>query len=127
MGAFEFTALDTGGREHKGVLEGDAPRQIRQQLRDRGWAPILVQEVAQQEAQQGRRSLLFQRGISAGDLALITRQFATLIRSGLPVEEALQAVSQQTEKPRIKSMLAGVRARVMEGQSFAAALNDFPP
>jgi general secretion pathway protein F len=126
MGAFEFTALDAGGRERKGVLEGDAPRQIRQQLRDRGWAPISVQEVAQQEAQQGQRSFLFQRSISAADLALITRQFATLIRSGLPVEEALQAVSQQTEKPRIKRMLVGVRARVMEGQSFAAALDDFP-
>jgi len=126
MGAFEFTALDAGGRERKGVLEGDAPRQIRQQLRERGWAPISVLEVAQQEAQQGKRSFIYQRGISAGDLALITRQFATLIRSGLPVEEALQAVSQQTEKPRIKSMLVGVRARVMEGQSFAAALDDFP-
>jgi len=126
MGAFEFTALDAGGREHKGVLEGDAPRQIRQQLRERGWAPILVQEVAQQEAQRGRRSFSFQRGISAADLALITRQFATLIRSGLPVEEALQAVSQQTEKPRIKSMLVGVRSRVMEGQPLATALDDFP-
>lgn len=126
MGAFEFTALDAGGRERKGVLEGDAPRQIRQQLRDRGWAPISVQEVAQQEAQRGKRSFVFQRGISAADLALITRQFATLIRSGLPVEEALQAVSQQTEKPRIKSMLVAVRSRVMEGQSLAAALDDFP-
>lgn len=126
MGAFEFTALDAGGREHKGVLEGDAPRQIRQQLRDRGWAPISVHEVAQQEQQRGRRSFSYRRGINAADLALITRQFATLVRSGLPVEEALQAVSQQTEKPRIKSMLAGVRARVMEGQSLASALEDFP-
>jgi general secretion pathway protein F len=126
VGAFEFTALDAGGRERKGVLEGDAPRQIRQQLRDRGWAPISVQEVAQQEAQRDKRSFVFQRGISAADLALITRQFATLIRSGLPVEEALQAVSQQTEKPRIKSMLVAVRARVMEGQSLAAALDDYP-
>jgi len=126
VGAFEFTALDAGGRERKGVLEGDAPRQIRQQLRDRGWAPISVQEVAQQEAQRGKRSFVFQRGISAADLALITRQFATLIRSGLPVEEALQAVSQQTEKPRIKSMLVAVRSRVMEGQSLAAAFDDYP-
>ena len=126
MGAFEFTALDAGGSEHKGVLEGDAPRQIRQQLRDRGWAPISVHEVAQQEQQRGRRSFSFRRGINAADLALITRQFATLVRSGLPVEEALQAVSQQTEKPRIKGMLVGVRARVMEGQSLAAALEDFP-
>src|SRR3990172_6888390 len=126
MGAFEFTALDAGGSEHKGVLEGDAPRQIRQQLRDRGWAPISVHEVAQQEQQRGRRPFSFRRGINAADLALITRQFATLVRSGLPAEEALQAVSQQTEKPRIKGMLVGVRARVMEGQPLAAALEDFP-
>ena len=47
MGAFEFTALDATGRDQKGVLEGDTPRQVRQQLRDRGWTPLAVQEVAQ--------------------------------------------------------------------------------
>jgi general secretion pathway protein F len=126
MGAFEYTALDSNGREKKGVLEGDAARQIRQQLREKGWAPLAVQEVVQQrEAKTGTRFSLLQRGISATDLALITRQLATLVRAGLPLEECLRAVSQQAEKPRLKSMLMAVRSRVMEGHSLAAGLTDF--
>jgi len=126
MGAYEFTALDDSGKERKGVLEADTPRQIRQQLRDKGWAPLAVVEVRQREERSARRRSLFQPRISATDLALITRQFATLVRSGLPIEEALQALSRQTEKSRLKSMMMAVRARVMEGHSLATALADFP-
>ena len=126
MGAFEFTALDAGGRERKGVLEADTPRQIRQQLREKGWAPLAVVEVQQQEARRQVSSPLLRRGISSVDLALITRQFATLIRSGLPVEEALQTLSRQTEKPRLRSLLMAVRSRVMEGHALATAFEDFP-
>lgn len=126
MGAYEFTALDDSGKQRKGVLEADTPRQIRQQLRDKGWAPLAVVEVQQREARSARRRGLFQPRISAVDLALITRQFATLVRSGLPVEEALQALSRQTEKARLKSMMMAVRARVMEGHALATALEDFP-
>jgi len=125
MGAFEFSALDATGRMQKGVLEADTPRQIRQQLRDRGLSPLSVIEVQQRESRR-RRGSLFQRGISATDLALISRQFATLVHAGLPIEQALQAVSQQSDKPRIKSMVMGVRSRLMEGHSLAAALGDFP-
>src|ERR1700757_444761 len=82
MGAFEYTALDGGGRERKGILEGDTPRHIRQ-LAPRG-------------------------------------------RAGLPLEEALLAVSQQTEKPRVQSIVLGVRARVMEGHTLADGFAEFP-
>jgi len=126
MGAFEYTALDNRGREKKGVLEGDAARQVRQQLREQGWVPLAVQEVAQREARRSKRAGILQRGISATDLALLTRQLATLARAGLPLEECLRAVSQQTEKARIKSMLLAVRSRVMEGHTLAAGLADFP-
>ena len=124
MGAFEYSALDADGRTRKGVQEGDTPRQIRQHLREKGWAPLSVIEVRQREAK--RRSIAWQRGISATDLALITRQFATLVRSGVPIEEALLTVSQQTDRPRLKSLLVSVRSRVKEGHSLAAALADFP-
>jgi general secretion pathway protein F len=124
MGAFEYTALDARGRERNGVLEGDAARQIRQQLREQGLTPLSVQEVQQREAKTQRT--LFVRKISATDLALITRQWATLVRSGLPVEEALRTVGQQAEKSRLKSMMMAVRSRVMEGHSMAAALGAFP-
>lgn len=126
MGAFEYTALDSKGRETKGVLEGDTFRQIRQSLREQGMVPLSVEEVQQREDRGSQQSALFRRGVSATDLALITRQLATLVRSGLPVEEALRAVSQQTEKARLQSMLVAVRSRVMEGHALAAALGDFP-
>ena len=126
MGAFEFTALDERGRERKGVLEGDAPRQIRQQLRERGWVPVSVAEISQAQQEGARGLLAFRQRINATDLALITRQFATLVRSGLPIEEALRAVSQQCEKARLKNLLLAVRSRVMEGHPLAVALADFP-
>ena len=125
MGACEFTALDARGREQKGVLEGDAPRQIRQQLREKGWMPLSVQEVIQRET-RSKKQISLRRGVSATDLALITRQLATLVRAGLPLEECLKAVAQQTEKSRLKSMLLGVRSRVMEGHTLAMGLADFP-
>ncbi len=126
MGAFEYTALDTHGRERKGVLEGDTYRQIRQNLREQGLSPLSVEEVQQREERSRQQNILFRRKISATDLALITRQLATLVRSGFPVEEALRAVAQQTEKAQQKSMLVAVRSKVMEGRSLAVAMGDFP-
>jgi general secretion pathway protein F len=126
MGAFEFTALDAAGRDQKGVLEGDTPRQVRQQLRDRGWTPLAVQEVAQREARAAGSRFQLRRGISAADLALLTRQLATLVRSGFPIEESLRTVARQTEKPRLRSLLTAVRSRVVEGHSLAAGLAEFP-
>jgi general secretion pathway protein F len=114
MGAFEYTAVDAGGKERKGVLEGDTARQVRQLLRDRALLPLQVTEVAQREAKRQTRGFSFRRGIAAMDLALVTRQLATLVQSGLPLEEALLAIGEQNEKPRLKSILLGVRSRVME-------------
>ena len=129
MGAFEYTAVDAAGREKKGVLEGDTARHIRQMLRDQSLLPVTVIEVAQnQRSEQSKSKISFKRGgsISAADLALLTRQLATLVRSGLPLEEALQAVGEQTEKPRSKSTVMGVRAKVMEGHPLVEGLADFP-
>ena len=125
MGAFEYTALDPSGKERKGLLEGDTAKAVRQSLRDKKLMPLKITEVAQKEAERSK-GISLGRGISAMDLALITRQLATLVKAALPVEEALLAVSQQTEKPRIKSMLLGVRSRVMEGHTLADGLKDFP-
>ncbi len=127
MGAFEFAALDKTGKEKKGVLEGDSPRAIRQQLREQGLIPLTVDEVSQKETSQSKKfSFSLRRGISATDLALITRQLATLFRSGLPLDEATATVARQSEKPRIKSLMLGVRSRVMEGHSLADGMSKFP-
>ena len=125
MGAFEYTALDPSGKERKGILEGDTPRHISQLLREQQLLPVTVAEVAQKEAKR-QRSFSFARRVSAADLALFTRQLATLVRAGLPLEESLLAVSQQTEKPRVQSIVLGVRARVMEGHTLADGFAEFP-
>jgi general secretion pathway protein F len=127
MGAYQYVAVDTGGKEHRGVLEGDTPRHVRQLLRDRQLLPVEVAEVETRERKdQARRQFSLRRGISGLDLALITRQLATLVRAGLPLEEALAAVSEHTEKARLKSIVLGVRAKVLEGHTLAMGLEDFP-
>lgn len=125
MGAFEYIALDNAGKERKGVLEGDTPRHIRQLLRERQLLPVTVNEVAQKEANR-QQSFSFIRRVAPADLALFTRQLATLVRAGLPLEESLLAVSQQTEKPRVQSIILGVRSKVMEGHTLADGLTEFP-
>lgn len=125
MGAFEYTAVDSSGREKKGVIEGDTARQVRQMLREQRLLPMTVDEVTRAETTRPT-GLGLRRGISSMELALLTRQVATLVRSGLPLEESLLAVSQQSERPRIKSILLGVRSRVMEGHTLADGFSEFP-
>jgi general secretion pathway protein F len=125
MGAFEYTAVDANGRETRGVIEGDTPRQVRQLLRERRLLPLAVAEVAARESSR-QQSFTLRKSMTAGDLALVTRQLATLVQSSLPLEEALLAVAEQTESPRVKSILLGVRSKVMEGHTLADGLSDFP-
>ena len=125
MGAFEYVAMDQAGKQAKGLLEGDTPKHVRQQLRDRKLLPVSVTEVAQREARR-QRSFSLRKGISSGELALVTRQLASLSESGMPLEESLLAVSQQNDNPRTKSILLGVRAKVMEGYTLADGLAEFP-
>lgn len=126
MAAFDYTALDNTGRTRRGVLEGDTARQIRQQLREQGLTPLHIDEVVQKNRQQLKQAQPRRTRLSAADLALLTRQLATLVKAGLALEEALRAVSEQSAKPKVKSLLLAVRARVLEGHSFADGLADFP-
>src|ERR1700691_5353513 len=127
MGAFEYTALDAGGRSRKGVIEGDTPRHVRTLLRERQLMPVTVEEVAARESRRQSGSRFgFARGVSAADLSLMTRQLSTLGSAGLTLGEALLAVSQPTEKPRVQSILLGVRAKVVEGHTLATGLGEFP-
>lgn len=125
MAAFEYVALDPRGRQHKGLIEADSPRQARQLLRDKQWSPLEVKQARSRE-DSGAGGFGFGRGLSARDLALVTRQLATLVQAALPIEEALRAAAAQASSQRIKSMLLAVRARVTEGHSLAAALREYP-
>ena len=125
MGAFEYVALDAAGKETKGLIEGDTAKQVRQILRERRMLPVEVTEVAQKEARR-QRTFSLRGGMSAAELAIVTRQLASLSQSGLPLEEALLAVAQQNDVPRTKSIMLGVRSRVMEGYTLADGLGEFP-
>lgn len=127
MAAFEYTALDAGGRRRKGVLEADSMRQIRQMLRSQGLAPLTV-SAAVQSPGGGRQTSAagFGRRLRGLDLALVTRQLATLVAAGLPVDEALDAAAQQAEKRTVRALVMAVRSRVLEGRSLAASLGEFP-
>src|SRR5690554_2795337 len=124
MAAFVYRAVDTNGKQQKGVLEADSSRQVRQQLRDKGWIPLSVEVTTQKAKNEG----VFSRSprLSVPELALITRQLATLIQAGLPIDESLKALSDQTGKQRIKAMILAIRAKVLEGYTLAKALAEYP-
>lgn len=127
MAAFEYIALNAKGKEEKGVLEADSSRHVRQLLRDKGMAPLNV-TAAKEEKTDGKNPFadFFKPSLSVRELSLVTRQLATLIAAGLPVEEGLLAVSKQSENPKVQSMLLAVRGKVMEGYSLANSLAEYP-
>ncbi len=130
MPAFHFIAVTSGGAEQKGVIEAENEKQARQLLRDRSLMPINVKP-AHEKKTTGEKKSLFgafnrKRGLSANETALFTRQFATLLSAGMPIEECLQAVAEQTEKPHIKALILSVRGKVVEGHELAVALGDHP-
>src|SRR5690348_565331 len=124
MPAFAYQALDTNGKTQRGVLQGDTARAVRGSLRERGLNPLSVEEVHEGSARSA--GVFARRGISGAQLALLTRQLATLIGAGLPIDEALGALSEQAENERQRGMTVALRARVMEGASLAQAMAEFP-
>lgn len=127
MPAFEYQSLDERGKLRSGIIEADSARQVRQQLRDRGWVPLEVEQARERPQARSLLEGLSGRGkLRPAELALITRQLATLIRSGLPIEQALSAVARQAGKERVERVVLGVRARVVEGFSLARALAEYP-
>jgi len=126
MAAFAYQALDAKGRNKEGMIEADSPRQARQALREQGLTPVSLTEAVEQVKQQSLKRSWLQPRISTAELALLTRQLATLVAAALPIEEALKAVSQQTEKARLSTLVAAVRTKVLEGHSLADGMSAFP-
>jgi general secretion pathway protein F len=126
MSAFAYQALDAKGRRKEGMIEADSARQARQALRDQGLTPLALTEAVEQVRQQTQSRSWLQPRISTSELALLTRQLATLVAAALPIEEALKAVAQQTEKAKLSTLIAAVRTKVLEGHSLADGLSAFP-
>ena len=129
MAAFDYQAVDSRGKIKKGVIESDTPRQARSLLRDQGLMPTeITPTLAKTKLSSGKLGTT-NKGtgkVSAAELALITRQLATLVESGLPLEESLMAVAEQGEKNRIKSMIMGVKTKVTEGYGLAESMAEYP-
>lgn len=127
MAAYSYAALDNKGAEKKGILEADSPRQVRQMLRDQGLAPLRIDAAVDNQASP-KQGFRLSRGpaMKVGDLALITRQLATLIQSGMPLEESLTAVARQSENPKVRAVVSTVRSKVLEGHTLANSMAEFP-
>jgi len=127
MSGYEYSALDARGRETRGVVEADTERHARSLLRERGLAPLAIEGIRAAAAGKSRFRERFSRpGLSRGGLALLTRQFATLVRAGLTIEECLNVLIEQSDSAGAKRLLAAVRARILEGQSLSRGLADYP-
>jgi len=121
MEAFQYQALNAAGRTVSGVVQADTPRQARTQLRAQGLLPSALAKVHARE--RARRP--WARGLSAAELSLLTRQMATLLDSGLTMEQVLAALVEEAEAPSTREVLTGVKAEVMAGASLAAALGSY--
>jgi len=130
MPAYSFEALDAQGETRRGVMEADTAKAVRSQLRAQSLVPLQVQPVGTGtagDAAGGWSDRLLRRGVfNATGLAIWTRQLAGLITSGLPLERALTALTEETENDRERHLVAALRAEVNAGSSFAKALARFP-
>src|SRR5690606_18748512 len=132
MGAYSYRALNETGKTVKGILEGDSERQVRSQLRAKKLKPLEVISANSKSDKSGETNNLsgwrshWRNRINTRDLSLITRQLASLVKSGLPLDEALHATARQHSKPHIKQILLQVRTKVLEGFSLAQALGENP-
>lgn len=120
MGAYQYQALKKSGQTCKGVIEADSERQARERLRQQGLMPIHVHPFKKISRPKNKDKLRSQ------DLALLTRQLATLLTAGIPIDESLRGVADQTEHDTTRQLIIAVRAKVLEGYGLAQAMGEYP-
>jgi general secretion pathway protein F len=125
MAAFRYAAVDSSGKELSGLLEADSARAARQLLRGRGLVPLTVEAVLS-EAQRTSVTLSLGRRLSQTELAVITRQLASLLGAQLPVADALTVMVEQSEKQQVRELMAAIRTDVLSGTSLSKALSRHP-
>ncbi len=129
MPAFRYEAVDVAGATSKGVVQADSPRAARSDLKSRGLLPLAVEAITGQVDEQGRaiaRGWRFGEKLSTHELALFTRQLASLLEAQLPLEQAFDALMEQAERPYVRDLIAAIRAEVIGGSSFSDALARHP-
>ena len=126
MPAFRYEAINATGATSKGVLQADSPRAARSDLRSRGLVTLALDVIAAESEAQHRRAFTFGDKLSTIELALFTRQLASLLESKLPLEQAFDALMEQAERPYQRDLIASIRAEVMGGASLSDALARHP-
>jgi general secretion pathway protein F len=125
MAAFRYAVADASGKESSGVLEADSARAARQALRGRGLTPLTVEPVVS-EAQKASLTMSLGRRLGQTELAVITRQLASLMGAQLPVADALTVMVEQSEKQSVRELMAAIRTDVLGGTSLSKALARHP-
>ena len=126
MPAYTYHALDPQGQTQNGVLEGDSERAVRQMLRKRSLIPMRVELVSKTSNSILHKELWASRVFSSNALTLWTRQLAELIKAGLPLERALNALSSEAPNQRARDLVASIRSEVNAGATFAKSLEPHP-
>src|SRR6202171_2787619 len=126
MPAFRFEAIDAAGKAQKGVLDEDSARGARGQLRSKGLTPLVVEPAATRTRGERSQRLSLGRKLSQREQAILTRQLASLLIAGLPLDEALAVLTDQAERDYIRELMASIRAEVLGGHSLANALQQHP-
>ena len=127
MPAFSYEAVDETGLTKKGVVNADSARAARGELRGMGLTPLSVATIASQVDEAGAtRSSAFGNRLSTLELALFTRQLASLLEASLPLEQAFSALQEQAERTYVRDLVASIRSEVMGGASLSDALAKHP-
>ena len=125
MPIYKYKGIDSTGKEVKATIKGESSVQAKQKIRSLG---IMLIDIKEQKSEQ-KSSLNIQFGgsnVSINDLSMMTRQLSTLIKARIQIVEALEALVDQSDNPKLKIILAEVRQKVNEGSSLANALADYP-
>jgi type IV pilus assembly protein PilC len=124
MATFAFRAVDLAGATASGELEASTKAQVSEQLRQRG---LIVLDVSEKH-EAFKLESIFQRfkSIDLRNLSIFSRQFATLIASGMPMLRSLYTLEEQTEDEMLKKAVVGLRQDVEAGSSVAAAMESQP-
>ena len=130
MPAYSFEAVDAQGQSRKGVMEADTAKAARGLLRAQALVPLAVEPVnagsSADAAGVRRGGFMARRVYNPTALAIWTRQLAGLVASGLPLERALTALTDEAEEENQRNLLAALRAEVNAGAPFAKALAQHP-
>ncbi len=126
MEAFEYSSLDANGKQRKGIIQADNEKQARQLLRNQNLTPVQVAQVMAAQSKQVNQQPVMRLALKKAELPLLIRQLATLVQAGLPIDEALKTLIEQSENKNSERILSTIHAKVTEGQSLATAMRVFP-